>query len=207
MANSCGCGCYGALNCVPGPLQCGYQPAEPSYYQNYPFYNGPCPPGPGMPPCRHCPPCWWDDCAVPESDNACCTPHPVSTFAASGPIRVDEGCCVELTPSVINRDLFSVQNGEIVIRKPGAYLATYAVNLPPQHSVNTQLCLQLDGNEVPGSARSLICMSGAAAGACVTAQAIVQSGPNRTLSLRSENPIHLPCENPNLFTLTLLRIS
>lgn len=211
MANSCNCGCYGALSCVPGPLQCGYQPAEPAAYQNYPFYNGPCPPGPHRPPCHscgHCPPWWWDDCyrPVPEEAGAACR-TPLAEFTASGPIHVEGGCGIPLTPSVLNHDLFSVHDGSIVLHKSGTYLATYTVNLPPQQPVNTQLSLRLDGNEVAGSTHSLIALPNAAASVCVSAQAVVQTRPNRILSLHSDNPCSINCENPNLITLTLIRIS
>ena len=38
--NSCG---YGTLNCVAGPLtHCGSCAADSQYYQNFPFYSGPC---------------------------------------------------------------------------------------------------------------------------------------------------------------------
>ena len=209
MANSCGCGCYGALGCIPGPLQCGYQPAEPSSYQNFPFYNGPCPPGPYPPPCRpcgHCPP-WWDEPVPVEYDGVSFTPHPLSTFTASGPIHAEDGCSIALTPSVLNRELFSVHDGEIRIRKPGTYLAAYAVNLPPQQTANTRLCLLLDGNEIAGSSHSLISLPSAAASICLSAQAVIQTGPNRALSLHTDSMLNLACESPNLVTLTLIRIS
>lgn len=221
MASSCGCGCYGALNCVPGPLQCAYQPADPSCYQNFPFYNGPCPPGPmppscrPYPPCRHCPPWWWEDecCDRPvpvepaENANAAFTQHPLSMFAVSGPIHAENDCSIPLAPSVMNWDLFSLRNGEIVIRKSGTYLATCTVNLPPQQNINTRLSLLLDGKEVPGSAHSLISLPGAATPICLNAQAIVQTAPNRVLSLGTENPLDISCENPNLITLSLMRVS
>ena len=63
---NCGCG-YGTLNTVAGPLiNCGCGCTNPQYYQNFPFYNGPC----GCVDCknqssswrRHHPWHWWNSC-------------------------------------------------------------------------------------------------------------------------------------------------
>ena len=71
--NNCG---YGTLSTVAGPLvNCGCGCTNPQYYQNFPFYNGPC----GCVSCdenssswrRNSPWSWWNRCNSCNSCNSC----------------------------------------------------------------------------------------------------------------------------------------
>lgn len=216
MANSRNCGCYGALGCVAGPLQCAYVPADPSDYQNFPFYNGPCAPGPyptpayrSCPACRHCQSFLWeDDLDASDADQArvSCTQQPVSMFVSAAPLRLQAGKGISFQPAVVNRNLFFIAENGIRLRHSGTYLATYTVNLPPQQAANTRFSLLLDENEVVGSAQNLICPPNSASSVSICGQAIVQAAPNNLLSLVSENDLNMICADGNPVTLTLLRI-
>lgn len=209
MPNNKPCGCYGALNCVPGPLQCGYQPADARCYQDFPFYTGPCAPGPYPPPCRPCPP--WCHCGfrpepTPEIADAPSTMQAVSSFFADAPCRLDAEESLPVSPAVVNWRLFATAESGVLIRHSGTYLAVYTINLPPQQRADTQFALYLNGVEVAGSRQKFAAPEGCAHSVSVSAQAIVQASPNSLLTLASDAPLDVSCEHPNLLTLTLTKL-
>lgn len=208
MANNKNCGCYGALSCVPGPLQCAYQPADPCFYHDFPFYTGPCAPGPCTPPYKPLPPCCCG-CGVypvPAMADATSTMQAVSSFCADAPCKSDDNGCLPMSPAVVNWKLFAVSESGILIRHSGTYLAVFTINLPPQQRADTQFALYLNGVEVAGSRQRFAAPEGCDHSLIVSAQAIVQASPNSLLTLAADAPLDVTCEEKNLLTLTLTKL-
>lgn len=204
------CGCYGTLGSIAGPMQhCPPPPADSSYYQNFPFYNGPCPPGPNLPCCKPCRPCGCRPCPPypPEMDIPT-TNRIAALFTADAPQDVSAGNAVPLTAQLINPEYFAPAQGGIAIRRAGLYMAIFCINLPPLQTISTNFVLRLNGTAIDASRIALTCTSDNN-NTCVTGQALVQATPNSLLTLNTESAfaIEVPSTVENVFSLSLVHIA
>ena len=112
-------------SCYVGPQSCSYCPAPPEYYENFPFYNGPCAPGPRPPrPCKPCIPCcppWFPPFpSIPEHK-----PMPISDtadgafFVSSVPLDVQAGGFVPLETANVTSSSITPEYGSIQLRNAG----------------------------------------------------------------------------------------
>lgn len=211
------CGCYGALNCVAGPLtHCGCCAADSQYYQNYPFYTGPC--GPVL-----CSGCGCNKlnryrflCGCGGSENHCSAPVSESAsqlcgtsalFHCSAPLNVDAGGEIPLDAAVVNRNYFDTVDGGIRIRKPGTYMAIYSMHVPAMQAVSTRTYLNLNGDILEDSIQDISTAVGCTTGTTAV-HLIFHALPNSLLHLVSTEELNLSCagEAPNLFRLTLVKL-
>ena len=204
------CGCYGTLGSIAGPMQhCPPPPADSSYYQNFPFYNGPCPPGPNLPCCKPCRPCGCRPCLPypPEMDIPT-TNRIAALLTAGAPQDVSAGSAVQLTAQLINPEYFAPAQGGIAIRRAGLYMAIFCINLPPLQTIGTNFVLRLNGTAIDASRIALTCTSDNN-NTCVTGQALVQATPNCLLTLNTESAlsIDVPSAVENVFSLSIVRIA
>lgn len=115
------------------------------------IYIGPCPPPPppSEPNCcelAQMPP-WWHwpmPCCVCQSSYGFLSQ--VGSLTTSVP-----NSCVPFTgPSQLSSDVYS-DGSNLVLSRPGNYMASYVVNIPTASMVSTVFSLNLDGVTLPGS--------------------------------------------------------
>lgn len=216
-SGSCGnCGCFGALNCVAGPLtHCGCCAADSQYYQNYPYYTGPCGPvlctGCGCNKLRRnhylygcgC----REGCSAPVSESASHLSSTSSLFHAGQPLMVEAGGSIPFTASVANYNYFDAVEGGILIRKPGTYMALYSMHVPAMQAVSTRTFLTLNGNVLEDSIQDISTAVGCTTGT-TSVHLIFHALPNSLLQLVSTEELNMSGsgETPNLFRLTLIQL-
>ena len=159
-------------------------------WQNYPFYNGPCPggcdDGPDRPRLR---------------GRRCC-----GMFLAMLPIAVAANGVVPLAPSnpCRNGD-FEVNSGMVTLEKAGTYLATVTARLPDGEALETMLTLNVDD---ASQTSAITQIAGAGAGtSAYAAQAVFEANEGATVTLRSSGAINVtqPSTQP-MFTLSLVQL-
>ncbi len=202
------CNCYGALGSVAGPLgHCPMPIADGSYYQNYPFYNGPCPPGPNRPCCRPCcgccgahPPRPTD--AIPAVTNRC-----AALFTCGAPGCIDAKAAVPIAAQLINPEYFAAAQDGLVIRRAGLYMAILCINLPPEQNICTTFSLCMNGTPIDAAQIRCVCAS-ESANSSYTGQALIQASPNCLLTLNTERNVSIEAAAPtdNVFSLSVVRI-
>ena len=159
-------------------------------WQNYPFYNGPCPggcdDGPDRPRLR---------------GRRCC-----GMFLAMLPIAVAANGVVPLAPyNPCRNGDFEVNSGMVTLEKAGTYLATVTARLPEGEAMETMLTLNVDD---ASQTSAITQISGAGTGtSAYTSQAIFQAGEGATVTLRSSGAINVtqPSTQP-MFTLSLVQL-
>lgn len=221
MANNSNCGCMGTLRHVHGPMwHCPPPPPpNPDYYQNFPYYNGPCPPpecnssgcNKG---CKHrckcCDHCHHDHCHHDHCHhchgNCSHTQCNAAMFSANAPLQVSAGNAIPLEPRISNPDCFDDDGGCVRIRRPGLYHVTWTANIPSYQCVNARLYLTLNGREIPGSGQT-ICTQADNTSTSVTGQAMVSTPPNGLLCLVSDGNICIRdgCSVENVFTMSITK--
>lgn len=206
MANNTSCGCMGTLKCVSGPLHhCPPPPPNPDWYEDFPYYGGPCPPcrcsGCGCKnKCRKC--CC--DCRRPSFD---CpqTRCSAAMFSADAPLSTEAGEGVTLSAKICNGDYFACDDGCVRILRPGVYHLTWTANIPAALPAGTRFALSLNGREIAGSAQTL-CAQSASTSASLAGQAIVSSPPDALLCLAASNALSVDCSADNVFTLSIVKL-
>lgn len=200
-----------------------------SYYQNYPFYNGPCGSTPsataasGSGSCG-CKPCWCNPCcngqgSEPEMEssgtsgcgcwnpckpcNPCCGPAAL-VATSSGAVTPAANTAVPLVQSTSINDNITVDGNAITIRCPGVYLVTLNSNIPST-GYNGNVSLALNGTVLGTTTQNFA----ASTAANDTTQAIVRVAENSTLTvLPSAAGSQLtPTVGTNLFTVSVVRIA
>lgn len=217
-SDSCNsCGCFGALNCVAGPLtHCGCCAADSQYYQNYPFYTGPC--GPVL--CTGCGCnklnryrylCGWNGgcshCAAPVSEEASNLSGTSALFHASAPLLVEAGGAIPLSASVVNRNYFDAVEEGVLIRRPGTYMAIYSMHVPAMQALSTRTYLTLNGNILEDSVQDISTAVGCTTGT-TSVHLIFHALPNSLLQLVSTEELNLVSAGgtPHVFRLTLIQL-
>lgn len=201
--------CYGTLGSIAGPMShCPPPPPCDRYYcQNFPFYSGPCPPGPKpqccCPCCRPCPPPFRPEYKPePALTNRC-----AALMTCGVPQHISVENAVPLETQLINPEFFSAGENGVVIHRAGLYMAIFCVNLPPRQSICTTFSLRLNGEPVEASRIRCSCesMNGNSGH---TGQALIQAVPNSLLTLNAEEEftIDVPESVDNVFSLSLFRI-
>ena len=213
MANNNGCGCsrrggrysntYGCLNSVGGRYR----------WENYPYYNGPCPDVEGD---------YDDDRDDDRDDNRDDRDNGrrggrkqrrngdnFGIFSAMLPIAVAANGIIPLanTGCLGHKNGFPVNSGLITIKEEGTYLATYTVRIPPDTSVDTTITLNVnDASQT--SAIAIIDTDGESDHTfSVTAQAIFEADRGDTVTLRSSDSININDTSVQpLFTLSLVQL-
>ena len=142
MAKNNGCGncrnsnsAYGCLNCLGARRR----------WENYPYYDGPCPDAEGAYACDR----------EEENDDRergsrrrsrRCRENEFGIFSAMLPMAVAAN---GITPLVNNNcfgagEGFPVNSGLVTIEQPGTYLATYTVRVPEGQTVDSTLTLNVN---------------------------------------------------------------
>lgn len=220
----------GALNCIARPMHhCGIPCANPEYYQDFPYYNGPCPPckcestGCGSHRCKkHCGcnscgnHCGCENCGSCSNCGNCGDHHcgchqtrcSAGMFTANAPLNVCAGEAVPLTARRHNPDCFEICGGCIRIKKPGLYHVVWTLNVPSYQNFSGCLYLTLNGNEVDGSGQTVCCQADNTS-TSATGQAMVQTGPNGLLCLNTDCGIEIGngCCVENVLTMTVTRVN
>ena len=220
----------GALNCIARPMHhCGMPCANPEYYQDFPYYNGPCPPckcestGCGGHRCKkHCGcnscgnHCGCENCGSCSNCGNCGDHHcgchqtrcSAGMFTANAPLNVCAGEAVPLTARRHNPDCFEICGGCIRIKKPGLYHVVWTLNVPSYQNFSGCLYLTLNGNEVDGSGQTVCCQADNTS-TSATGQAMVQTGPNGLLCLNTDCGIEIGngCCVENVLTMTVTRVN
>ena len=219
MANNYRCGdCgrrdsnnrYGCLNCLGESRRC---------WDNYPYYNGPCPDrngnyetvrsangnGNGCGSWDGCES--WDSCDGGRSDGNR-PPERRSKygiFSAMLPMAVAPNGIIPLVNSncFCQGGDFAVNCGMITVEKAGTYLATYTVRVPEGQTLASNITLNV--NDACQS--TAITEVGGEGPVSFTAQAICDMCERSTVALRSSEAINLtdPSVQP-LVTLSLVQI-
>lgn len=225
--------CYGALNCVPGPYNCGCR---------YPYYTGPCAQASTTDACgntvstcsgncgcnnncsngcNH----WWHPwyCGCGDYTQVQPDPNPPTPslppppmpgtnptgaygfFNAVSPVTVAAGGVIPLQTNIANDRFFTNNNGSILIRRAGTYLITYTVQLPAGEGTASQYYLALNGTAINESA--LNTADDTAGAESYTAQVIVQAPANSTLTLNSSSAVSLETTALNPYSLTIVRLA
>ena len=200
MANNNGCGNrrnsnnnYGCLNCLGGRRR----------WDNYPYYDGPCPDAEGAYSCDRD-----DDNDRDNGGRRRCRrgrDNDFGLFSAMLPMAVAANGIIPL----VNNNCFGVgegfpvNSGLVTIEQPGTYLATYTVRVPEGQTVASTLTLNVND----ASQSSAISQIGGEGPAGFTAQAIFDVCDHSTLALRSSEAINLTGTSAQpLVTLSLVRI-
>lgn len=212
----------GALNCVAGPLtHCCMYPSNPDYYQNFPYYNGPCPPCECQSSgckghrcnkkcCNHCGSCGncGNHCGC--GHHCACSKNNCSAgmFSADAPLSVNAGEIIPLSADHCYGDCFEICNGCIRIRKSGLYHVVWTVNVPSYQNYSGCLYLTLNGNEVGGSCQTICCQADNTS-TSATGQAMVQTGPNGLLCLNTDCDLCFAngCSVENVITMSVTRVN
>lgn len=204
----------GALGSIAGPLtHCCMPPANPDYYQDFPFYNGPCPPckceqnNCGNHRCRRHGHCRCEGCGGDHHAGCGRSPCSAAMFSADAPLSVSAGEALPLSAPDSGGDCFESCSGGIRIRRPGLYHVVWTLNLPSYQNFSGRLYLSLNGNEICGSGQTLCCQADNTS-ASVTGQALVRTGPGGLLSLNSSCDLCIGggCRMENVAVMTIIRL-
>ena len=204
MANNYRCGgCgrrnsnngYGCLNTLPARRR----------WDNYPYYEGPCPDGDG---------CYEADYESERNEGCECggkrrrrrrSSGDFALFTAMLPMAVTANGII---PLVNNNCLcppngISANSGLIAIEEEGTYLATYTVRMPEGAQMASTFTLNVnDASQAPA-----VMQVGGAAPASFTAQAVFDVCDHATVTLRSSEAINITETSIQpLVTMTLVKI-
>ena len=199
MANNDCCGdrrntnnAYGCLNSLGGRRR----------WDNYPYYDGPCPDAEG----NYC--CGRDDGDERERGGwrrgRHCRGNDFGIFSAMLPIAVAPNGVIPLVNnSCVSHKGFPVNSGLVTIEEAGTYLATYTVRVPEGQAVASTFTLNVND----ASQSSAISEVGGEGPVGFTAQAIFDVSDHATLALRSSEAINLTETSAQpLVTLSLVKI-
>ena len=199
MANNDCCGgrrnsnnAYGCLNSLGG-RRC---------WDNYPYYEGPCPDAEG------CYGCGRDE--EDERDGGGrrrgrhCRGNDFGIFSAMLPMAVAPNGVIPLVNNCcVSGEGFPVNCGLVTIEEAGTYLATYTVRVPEGQAVASTFTLNVND----ASQSSAISEVGGEGPVGFTAQAIFDVNDRATLALRSSEAINLTETSAQpLVTLSLVKI-
>ena len=225
---------YGCLSSVPAssgiPYNCFLPPTNMSYYQNFPFYNGPCgsvpgsaaTSGSGSSGCGCKPwanPCCCNSGAEQEVEssgsscgcwnpckpcNPCCGPAAL-VATSSGAVTPTLNGTVPLTQNISTSNAITVEGDTITFKCPGIYLVTLNSNIPGTSTYVGNVSLALNGQTL-GTTTQTFATSTATNS---TAQAIVRASENSTLTITTSaaGTAINPGAGTNLFTVTVVRIA
>ena len=198
--------------CGVGPQSCSYCPAPPEYYENFPFYNGPCAPGPRPPrPCIPCCPPWFPP--IPSTPEYKPQPSPAGAsegafFVSGAPLDVQAGGFIPLEAVNVTSPSIESELGGIRLQDAVLYLVIYTVLVPvsPPHPINTVLRLNLNGESLAGSAKSLITSPNNATG-FVAGQVMFDTPADSFLTMQSSGAISLDASAGSAISVSVLRLS
>ena len=203
MANQYRCGCgsrrnsnsYGCLDSVNARWR----------WENFPYYDGPCPDVDG------------DYCANPNDDCGCdrcdrgerrrCRGRGMccGLFTAMLPMAVTANGIIPLgTTGCLNgKEDFALNSGLITLKRAGTYMATYTVRVPEGAALDTTATLNVND----ASQSSAITRVGGTSPSAATAQAVFQADAGDTVTLRTSEAINITAANAQpLFTLSLMKL-
>lgn len=196
MANNRNCGCGRRRGCL-NSVRC-------ARWDGFPYYNGVCPDTDG------------EYEAVRDSGGECddggrprcgwksrygrfCECY--GLFMANVPMVVAANGVIPLIGGCGSGPDFCVNSGQIVVKDPGTYLATYTARAPEGLAADTTITLNVNEISQPSAITTL------AADTAVTGQAIITAGENAVVSLRTSEAI--TSTDPSLqpvFTLSLVQL-
>ncbi|MEA4899097.1 MAG: hypothetical protein VB067_10405 [Christensenellaceae bacterium] len=161
------------------------------------IFRGPCAPGPdtegALERCRR---------------RACRHRRGYGFFARVGTLTAGAGEALPLDSVVRESEgAFERENRAIEIRRPGIYLASFALTLPAGATVNTQIAMTLGGRTIPGSVVNVVKAPGSSATTFVQAMFEVTVRDER-LEVRTSNALNLVGDSPleTLASLTILQL-
>ena len=190
--NNCSNNCTNSCNCHHHC--CHHRPCwYPCDFENTfpPVMPDPNPPTPSLPP------------PAPPAIN------PTSAygfFNAAPPVTIAAGGVVPLETNLANDRFFTNTGGSILIRRAGAYLVSYSVQVPAGETLASQYYLTLNGTAIDETALN-VTDDGAEETESYTIQAIIQATANSTLTLNSSNAVTLEATALNPFNLTIVRLA
>ena len=194
---------------------CGCMKMARGYWNNFPYYTGPCADADG---------CYGraqeeDDCRCDcerDEDRRCehrcrrrCRRGGMCSgmFTACLPVAVSANGIVPLcVNNPCRENSFKVNSGLITLDNPGTYLATYKVQVPENTALDTMISLNVDGASQSAATSQVITEAGAAT-ASFTGQSIFEAGEGATVSLRTSEAVNVtdPAAQP-MFTLSLVQL-
>ena len=214
--------CHGSKRCG-----CGCMKMARGYWNNFPYYTGPCPNGDGCycaeqeeetdndtccERCERCDRC--DRCDRCRRCKPCCQEkrcrwhrHCCGMFMAFMPMAIGPNGIVPLCVNNPCRESdFSVNSGLITLEKAGTYMATYNVKVPETAALDTTITLNVDGAS-QSTATTLVSTAAGDTTSNFSGQAIFEAAEGATVSLRSSEAISVtdPASQP-MFTLSLVQM-
>lgn len=198
---------------------CGCMRMARGYWNNYPYYTGPCPNEDG---------CYRQDGDDDDRDNdrecdrgrrrgcgrrdrcdrrGCRGDRCSGIFTAWLPVAISANGIVPLTVNNPCREpSFEVNSGLITLEDAGTYLATYTVQVPAATALDTGITLNVDGASQSTAATQVVTAAGDTT-ASYTGQAIFEAAEGATVSLRTSDAINVtePAAQP-IFTLSLVQL-
>ena len=201
MANTNCCGgsgrrdsrnAYGCLSCVGGRNR----------WDNFPYYNGPCPDADGTYDCD-------ENGDSDEMCRCCCRRRRrcgrFGLFSAMLPMAVSAN---GILPLACNNCLGSISDfpascGMITVDEKGTYLATYTLRVPEGQTVDSTFTLNVND----ACQTSATVEAGGEGPVSFTGQAIFDVSDRSTVAVRSSEPINITGAFAQpLATLTLVRL-
>ena len=207
---------------------CGCMKMARGYWNNFPYYTGPCPNGDGCYPCDQDE----DNDNTDRCDSDCgcecrerrCHRHDrcgrrgrgdrcgrwgrcSGMFTAWLPVAISPNGIVPLTVyNPCRESSFEVNSGLITLERAGTYLATYTVPAPDTAALDTTITLNVDGASQSTAATRVLTAAGDTT-TSFTGQAIFQADDGATVSLRTSEAINVtdPAAQP-MFTLSLVQL-
>lgn len=159
-------------------------------WNNFPYYNGPCPDIDGD-----------DGCA--GTRERCC----YGLFTASQPVAAAANGIIPLARSLCSGGDFQVNSGMITLRRAGTYLAIYTVRVPAGTELATTATLNVN-DAVQSSGIAVIDTGGAAdVTSATTAQTIINAERGDTVTLRTSEAVNVTGTSTQpMFTLALVKL-
>lgn len=196
---------------------CGCMRMARGYWNNFPYYTGPCPDEDGCYRCgcdndddndRDDDRCDRDDDRRGGRNRRCRRKrHCNGIFTAWLPVAVGANGIVPLAANNSSREsCFEVNSGLITLEKAGTYLAIYTVLIPENERLETVITLNVDG-AAQSSATTQVITEERDGTASFTGQAIFEAAEGATVSLRSSECININCPTSQpVFTLSLVQL-
>ncbi|MBR1558685.1 MAG: hypothetical protein IJ646_00440 [Clostridia bacterium] len=230
MKNGNNCNCNGNNNGGGRRRRRGCMKLARGYWDNFPYYTGPCPAADTC--CR-----WYKNCDDDDDDDErgcdrdCDYERDCDRdrrrgggrrrrrrggnggpcggmFVAFLPVAVSANGIIPLVFNHPCRDAdFEVNSGLITLEEPGTYLASYTVNVPETAALDTTMTLNVE-NAAQASATTRVLTAAGDAASEFSGQAIFQADEGDTVSLRTSDAISVTeTAVPPMFTLSLVKLA
>lgn len=215
---------FGLLRTVPTSANAAS--ARWNYWQDYPFYSGPCGPVADDCSCNHgccnhscCDHHWCDHgchplppmplppMPVPPDPDPEPTCPPNATFIAGSPLNLAAGDNITLSAISTDTEGFIPTTGGIRILNAGTYMVTYTVQIPAGEAVASRFVLTLDGGNIASSALDVNVSAANETNTSYTMQALIQAGDNSLLNLTTLGALSLTTTGAaNVVTLSIVQV-